>query len=167
MDSGFFAQWLLMLCISFLCTRKVDYCPVTLSINPSLPDLWDSLDSPAIFTLPLHLFAACLANGRLCLFLYSHEANHSLTILIYQGVKCCTKVCNLRITDCIGNDTIWKLRMQSDIKHGQIHRQDGHWNSTPAETNCDTDLTVTAAVSKLARKQWWYFEFFPLLLSFA
>ena len=35
-------------------------------------------------------------------------------ILIYQGVHCCTKVCNLHgITDCKGSDTTWELRMGS------------------------------------------------------
>ena len=37
-------------------------------------------------------------------------------ILIYQGVHCCTKVCNLRITDCKASSNItWELRMLANI----------------------------------------------------
>ena len=46
-------------------------------------------------------------------------------ILIYQGVHCCTKVCNLLYFDCKGSDTTWELRMVCSIL--STNRVDCHY----------------------------------------
>ena len=90
----------------------------------------------------IHQLTTMLATSKTALFLgHNHRANHwhsviikesryrywrlawwlwpgnrtflEVAILIYQGVHCCTKVCNLCITDWKGSDTTWELRMRS------------------------------------------------------
>ena len=39
---------------------------------------------------------------------WDNKLSHEQGILIYQGVRCCTKV---DITDCKGSDTTWEFRM--------------------------------------------------------